>query len=337
MTKIEWTRGDDGSEGMSWNALRAEREIVREGRTITVSANHCEHVCEACRYCYADKGNARLGGLPFKPGHRKDYRFVVDQKKLLAPLGRGKPTRIFVESMSDLFGKWWPRHFLIQSYAIMALTPQHRYINLSKRPERRRQLLKDKATRKDVSDCAAAISRVHLGVDVQEVAITWPLPNVLEGVSIGDPADAEKFLPILGDTPAAMRGVSAEPLLAPVDFTNHCNGHYFFDSLRGSRWHDAPEGEGSPPEYFMPGLDWVIIGGESDPWGRARPFDLEWAWSIITQCRNASVPVFMKQLGSNPWSDGRPMHANPEGKYTDPTEWPERLRVRQFPAGLTLH
>src|SRR3954467_3279329 len=130
MTKIEWVRGEDGSDGVSWNALRAEREVERGGKMVTVSANHCEHVNEACRFCYSERGNYRLGGLAFKPGHRKDYRFFVDEEKLRAPLHRRKPTRYFVESVSDAFGEWWPVEFVDKLYAAMALTPQHTYINL---------------------------------------------------------------------------------------------------------------------------------------------------------------------------------------------------------------
>ena len=75
--------------------------------------------------------------------------------------------------------------------------------------------------------------------------------------------------------------------------------------------------------------DWVIVGGES---GRdARPFDIDWARSILRQCRVAGVSTFMKQLGANPYSDGRAMHSNPKGKYGDPAEWPPELRIREFP------
>ena len=141
MTKIEWCKSEDGREGESWNALRAVRNgIGPDGQPWSYSANHCEHVNEACRFCYAERGNRRLNGLPFKPGHRKDYTFVVDEKKLTAPLHWKRPRRVFVESMSDAFGEWWPDGFIDQLYAVMALTPRHTYINLSKRPDRRRAL-----------------------------------------------------------------------------------------------------------------------------------------------------------------------------------------------------
>jgi protein gp37 len=313
-TSIEWVRGADGSAGLSWNALRAEREIVRKGARVTVSAHHCEHVNEACRWCYADRTNARLGGLPFKPGHRKDYRFVIDRDKLLAPLKRRKPTRIFVESMSDAFGDWWPRNFVDQLYAVMALTPQHIYINLSKRPARRRQYLDDPETPKRIANEGVSIigamtlqradTRGYVqGADhgqpgerlYRNTLTAWPLPNVIEGTSVSDQPEADEFVPILLRTKATLRIVSAEPLLEPIDLTNHCNGHYFFDSLRGTRWHDDPD-HANPAEKYLPGLDGVIAGGESGP--RARIMHPDLPRTLRDQCADAGIPFFFKQWGA---------------------------------------
>jgi protein gp37 len=214
MTTIEWVRNSDGSEGMSWNALRAVR-IDENGKRR--SANHCEHVNEACRNCYADGLNARLGGLPFKPGHRKDYTFEIDERKLLEPLRCRKPTRIFVESMSDAFGEWWPDHFIDKLYAVMARCPQHTFINLSKRPERRRDYLAKPTKRNDIELAAERIGPSKGLAVSPKWCFRWPLPNVIEGTSASNQDEANEFGNSLFRTQAAIRVLSLEPLLGPID------------------------------------------------------------------------------------------------------------------------
>lgn len=299
-TAIEWVRGADGSKGMSWNALRAEREIERKGKRITVSANHCEHVNEACRFCYAEGLNARLGGLPFKPGHRKEYRFVCDEAKLLAPLRRRKSTRIFVESMSDAYGDWWPREFVDKLYAVMAPTPQHTYINLTKRPERRRQYLSDTSVGLPGLDVCTRVAQMMepLGFDEAPALLRrrWPLKNVIEGTSVSCQSEADEFRPSM-EAIAALgcpTVVSYEPALGPIDWTG---------------W-----------EF----LKWMISGGESGP--KARPSHPQWHRDTRDWCAQNGVAYHFKQWGE--WIDWRQAGAgqwsnrtrfdragNPRGKF----------------------
>jgi protein gp37 len=283
VTKIEWVRSHDGSEGMSWNALRAIR-IDEDGKRR--SANHCEHVNEACRFCYAEKLNARLGGLPFKPGHRKDYTFEIDEKKLLEPLRRKKPTRIFCESMSDMFGEWWPEEFIDQEYAVMGMAHWHTFINLSKRPKRRRDYLNSPTKRNDI-ELAAERIRASKGLAVSpKWCFQWPLPNVIEGTSVSCQEEADAFVPILLDTPAALRVVSAEPLLGPIDFRHNWQPEGIcIDWLKGCNGTEPP----------IPRIDWLIVGGESGP--SARPMHPAWARAIREQCKAAGVAFFFKQWG----------------------------------------
>jgi len=297
-TSIEWLLGADGSKGQSWNALRAEREIERKGKTITVSAHHCEHVNEACRFCYAGKGNFRLGGLEFKPGNRFRYRFTVDKEKLLAPLRRKKPTKIFVESMSDAFGEWWPTEFIDQLYAVMALTPQHTYINLSKRPERRRQYLDGPRRHNAIELAAEKVVRGPESLGGKHVLPRLPLRNVIEGTSVSNQAEADEFIPILLNTKAALRCVSCEPLLAPIDLTDipWGAGHVRYpesddisDGFDALRYVDASQGK----------LDWLITGGESGSKARGAP--RAWFASLRDQCKAAGVAYFHKQNGE--WID----------------------------------
>lgn len=130
--------------------------------------------------------------------------------------------------------------------------------------------------------------------------------NVWVGCTVEDNARARARLPVLAAIPAAVRFVSCEPLLEDVDL---------------SPWLSAG------------GVDWVIVGGESAQGGAAaRPFELEWAESIVTQCAAAGVPCFVKQMGSRPIANGLGLRlADRHGG--DPAEWPDWLQVRQFPAG----
>jgi protein gp37 len=285
MTKIEWVRGDDGSEGLSWNALRARPKVPKDPKFAGKTANHCEHVNGACKFCYAESQNPRAGGHAFIRQNRDLYTFEVDERKLLEPLKRKKPTRIFVESMSDAFGEWWPDHFIDKLYAVMALCPQHTFINLSKRPERRQKYL-------SLTRTVEAIYSLACKQD-ERVASRWqwPLPNVIEGISVSCQPEAVKDVPVLLATQAAIRCVSAEPLLGPIDFTaiKFDYGHGLFgDALK---WHHLPYQE--PRKY--PALDWVIVGGESGP--KARPMHPQWARDIRDQCKAAGVAFFFKQWG----------------------------------------
>jgi protein gp37 len=126
-----------------------------------------------------------------------------------------------------------------------------------------------------------------------------PLPNVWLGVSVEDQRRAEERLPILRQTNAVLRWASVEPLLESVD-------------LRA----------------WLAGLDWIVVGGESGP--DARPFDLAWARDVLSQCCDAGVPCFVKQMGSNPVESGEPFKLA-DRKGGDIEEWPANLRVREFP------
>lgn len=286
-TKIEWVKGEDGTEGLSWNALRAERTIERNGALTVVSANHCEHVNEACRFCYSERGNPRLGGLRFKPGHRKDYVFKVNEKRLLDPIRMRRPTRIFVESTSDTFGEWWPREFVDQLYAVMAICSQHHtFINLTKRPDRRRIYLADPEMPARVAKIAGDINERRAGhtrdeLTIRDELMCSPLRGVIEGVSVSCQDDADAFVPILLATRAHRRVVSAEPLIGPIDFLRYLN-------ILSQ----------DPLVVGEPSIHWIIAGGES---GRSdqnvRPMHPAWPRSIHDQCRTAGIAFHFKQWG----------------------------------------
>jgi protein gp37 len=170
----------------------------------------------------------------------------------------------------------------------------------------------------------------------------WPLKNVWLGVSVEDQRTADERIPVLLSLPAAVRWVSYEPALGPVRFER-------IESEDGEAWVNALTGWWSGNDTPWPSLDWIVVGGESGP--GARPFDLAWARSTISACREAGVPVFVKQLGAHPVvsvegalvarglypTDMGPAGRRPEPwhlddhKGGDPSEWPEDLRVREWP------
>jgi protein gp37 len=229
-TKIEWTDS-------SWNPIRA-----RNLKTSRVGW-YCEHATTGCEFCYAERLNIAFGtGLPFKPGHRNDVEIFLDEKMLTAPLRWKKPSMVFVCSMTDLFADFVRDEWIEQIFAAM-LETEHRFQVLTKRPERMNRWVKE---------WLAGIS-----------------PNLLEniwlGVSCERQEEADERIPLLLDTPATIRFVSAEPLLGPIDFT---------------RW--------------MDGISWIICGGESGPGNRL--MEPVWARSIRDQCNEAGVAFFMKQM-----------------------------------------
>lgn len=136
------------------------------------------------------------------------------------------------------------------------------------------------------------------------------LSNCWLGVSVEDQETADERIPWLLQTPAAVRFVSAEPLLGPIVFDQQVHLERRTKILTGAS---------------APRIDWVIVGGESGP--KARPCNVEWIRSIVQQCKDASVPCFIKQLGANVhgWC------AEITGKGGDPSEWPADLRVREWP------
>jgi protein gp37 len=214
----------------------------------------CTEVTPGCDNCYAKTFAERWRGTP---GHYFEQGFdvVLRPDKLTLPLTWRKPRRVFVNSMSDLFHDQVPDAYIAEVFAVMARTPRHTYQLLTKRHGRMRSLLNRPSFRGTIADAGEG----------------WPLPNVWLGVSVEDQARAELRIPALLDTPAAVRWLSCEPLLGPVDL------------FRNSRIDRDP------------GLDWVVVGGESGH--GARPMEPAWARSLRDQVTGAGVPFFFKQWG----------------------------------------
>lgn len=337
-TGIEWTH-IPGFKGETWNPVVG-----------------CEVISPGCTNCYAMRwAGTRMDGNPKTPHYAGTTMASkagpvwtgkvaqAGEKTLTAPLRWAKPRALFVNSMGDLFHESVPDAWIDRVFAIMALCPQHVFIVLTKRAERMREYFREA---RDCSDSVPARSRV-LGDEVVNVfadagipwngdwndrhsqamagAYRWPLRNVWLGVSVEDQARADERIPHLLATPAAVRFISAEPLLGPVDLERVGNlqsvtsafpelierlgRHMRPRQISGAQiealgrrcqattYYQTPDHMGGfevgPRPY--PRLDWVIAGGESGKGARAMHPD--WARGLRDQCKAAAVPFFFKQWG----------------------------------------
>jgi protein gp37 len=266
-TPIEWTDA-------SWTPIRARNAAGKLGW-------HCEHASAGCVNCYAASMNLRLGTrLPFKPGHRKDgdIELILDEKMLLAPLHWKRPRMIFVNSMTDTFADFVSDCWLWRMFAVMEACPQHTFQVLTKRSVRMRQFM---------PSAGPFVRKAAIDTMVQHYRglSQWPPSNVWLGVSCESQDWADKRIPDLLATPAAVRFVSLEPLLGAIDLTPWLK-HYTFPL------HNNRDGTG---RYEKAILDWVIVGGESGP--DARPMHPQWARDLRDQCQADGVAYFFKQWG----------------------------------------
>jgi protein gp37 len=236
---------------------------------------------------------------------------------LSRPLHWREPRCVAVQLLGDLFHEQVPFEFVAAVYGVIAATHRHRYILLTKRPERRLAFHRSvKIATNPLMGCEIQASRhVRFKPRKVEESVGWPLPNLIEGISVEDQNTLEQRWPVLRDTPAAARCISAEPLLGPLDFSGDI-------------------GAGIAP-------DWVIVGGDNHiSRARARPCNVQWIRDVVRQCRDAKVPVpvHVKQLGSKPITqpNGRDPNARPypitdrAGRIV--SEWPTNLQdAREWP------
>ena len=285
-SKIEWT-------DRTWNPVRG-----------------CSRVSEGCRNCYAERIAARFSAgqkedptncdpplceldpplsdktlgifegfaIRTPSGPRWTGKVELIESKLTEPLHWKKPQRVFVNSMSDLFHEALPDDAIGRVFAVMALCPHITFQILTKRPER---MLKFFAV-----DAAERVERI-LNRDYGCTMWTfkpkgdWPLSNVWLGCSVEDQATADARIPLLLQTPAAIRFVSYEPALGPISF------HGWIPFTRAAKEDSR--------------LDWIIAGGESGP--GARPAHPDWFRRVRDQCQVSGVPFFFKQRGNWTWDN----------------------------------
>lgn len=268
----------------------------------------CSKVSPGCAHCYAETlalnrlaGKPGYPGLPWTPANAAT-NVVLRPERLDQPLRWRKPRMVFVNSMSDLFHEQVPDSFIAQVFNVMAEAGQHTFQVLTKRPERMRDLLRSWDGQDDVLN----------GPDFK----LWPPSNVWLGTSIENRRYVGRA-DLLRETPAAVRFISAEPLLGPL----------VLDGV-------APDPEGGvirhwkdhKPQFYNPPLDltdidWLIVGGES---GKGhRPIREQWVEDLLRRCREEDTAFFLKQMGGH-----RPGSAL--------EDLPQQLRVRQWPATASL-
>ena len=269
----------------------------------------CSVVSPGCANCYAMRlAGGRLKAAPSRAGLTLPSRagpvwtgeVRFNRHWLDQPLRWRRPRRIFVCAHGDLFHEHVPNDWIDQVFAVMALAPQHQFLVQTKRAERVRDYLKlrspvDGSLSGRIIDAAADMLPSSDIRNLHWDFPQWPLPNVWAGVSVEDQCRADERIPLLLETPAAVRWISAEPLLARLTL---------------DRWIAGPalrKEEGAPS---APGLDWVVAGGES---GRgARPMHPAWPRLLRDECAKAGVAFFFKQMNKK-----------------DPI--PADLLVREFP------
>ena len=210
----------------------------------------CTPISSACDHCYARSIATRFTGTPSWPN---GFKVTCHPERLEQPLHWRKPGRVFLCSAGDLFHEDVPEAFIARVFARMAACRQHTFQILTKRPER---ML-------DIVNLACRAVPEH-----------WPLPNVWLGVTAENQEMVDARIPLLLQVPAAVRFVSVEPMLGPLDLLDY-----------------LPWGNNDPAAK----LDWVIAGGESGP--HARPMHPDWVRSVRQQCTAAGVPFFFKGWG----------------------------------------
>ena len=356
-TNIEWTDA-------SWNPI-VGCSIVSPGCT------NCYAMDVAARLLDGNDKAAHYAGTTTRAGNGAAIWTgkvaLAPDHILTQPLRWTKPRRIFVNSMGDLFHEAAPDDWIDRVFAVMALCPQHTFQILTKRPERMLQWFRERwqgqpehrisgrvtiaagkptGRKEQVQEaCWTLIADFDLAPPERDDLWTpdgslkamkwnWPLSNVWLGVSAEDQRRADERIPILLDTPAVVRFVSAEPLLGAINFHHvkrHEDGEVERTNWLSGSW-DTRDGDHYRYGHRLSRLDWVIVGGES---GRdARPFHLTWAFDLVEACAEARVPIFVKQLGAHVIDDT--YGAEPtcfklkDRAGGEPDEWPEELRVRKF-------
>ncbi len=274
----------------------------------------CTKVSQGCKNCYAERLAPKVFAgqtVPIvihEPAHNEQrgtrQRIFTDvlthPDRLDAPLHWKKPRRIFVNSMSDLFHEQVPDEFINFVFGVMAVAKQHTFQILTKRPERMLSYMSGFRSRgfgvdhdtyayrlacMATNDSHGYCPALHKWSGPMERE--WPLHNVWLGVSVEDQATADERIMLLQQTPAAIRFLSCEPLLGPIDLRPHF-GHRHDE-------HCPVPCDQVAGDAFGKGIHWVIAGGESGP--KARPSHPDWFRSLRDQCAAAGVPFFFKQWG----------------------------------------
>lgn len=287
-TSIEWTDA-------VWNPIRG-----------------CSRVSEGCRSCYAERVANRFKGpgMPYEgliaKGGQWNGNIKIVEDKLREPLSWIKPRMVFVNSMSDLFHESVPFETIAAIFSVMSVTTRHTYQILTKRPARMLEFF-DWAidfSYPDFPDDSRIVESWPFQEEWQPVnsnkggydncGPAIPYKNIWLGVSVEDQKTADERIPLLLKVPAAVRWISAEPLLESINLKDIATSlTEIMLPLAGITW-TAFEHETRVTEVHNK-LDWVVVGGETGV--NARPMHADWVRTIRDQCAEAGTPFFFKQWG----------------------------------------
>jgi protein gp37 len=291
---------------------------------------------------------------------RGDIKPFLDSTRFDEVLRRKKPRKYVWCDRTDIFGEWVPDAWIDQIAGMMWDAHWHTHIILSKHPERMQHYFASKDRAHSIACASHTLFQARdprkaaaVPVEAFVAALSLPLHNLWLGTSIENQATADERIPFLLQTPAAIRFLSAEPLLEAIDFRLDHQGipHGRWGEALGPCGYYCDEAVGHIDHRTR--IDQIICGGESGP--HARPCDLSWIEDIIAQCDTAGISCFIKQLGARPWMtdlrshEGFPAHIYSRTDTTgshpsayelhgfkskaaaDPLEWPAGIRVQEFP------
>lgn len=272
----------------------------------------------------AIRARALGASLPMSPQYDRPFSQVqLLPDRLVEPLHWQRPRGVFVDSMSDLFHPDVPDEYLDQVFGVMMLAPTHIFMILTKRPERMRDYLGSSLIGYPVElvvrwlEAASELAGPGATLPPAQMIAGGALANVWLGASVENQETADERLPLLAETPASIRFVSAEPLIDRINLGKHMWGPLATDQNRIERPHP----------------DWVIVGGESGDSKHRREMDPDWAREIRDHCYAASVPFFFKQSsGARPGKgtelDGETYHEFPRHPMVGSVDTPLVKRYR---------
>lgn len=261
-TNIAWTN-------YASNPIRARRKS--DGK----AGWWCTRVSTGCEHCYSEVLNRRWGNqIDYKAQNSDQIEFYLDEKELASWYKIPAGAMCFVCDMTDLFHEQIPDWMIEQVFTAMGHAYRVTFQILTKRPQRMLEIVPN----------LAIAGKKELSLAIK------PLPNVWLGVSVENQKAANERIPLLLRTPAAIRFLSCEPLLGPIDlgYAHPCG--YYCDEAVGHVDHDF-----WTPQHNTD-IKWVICGGESG--AKYRPMDLAWASSLRDQCELAGASFFYKQGAS---------------------------------------
>lgn len=277
-------------------------------------------------------------GVSWRPVNNDDPQRYTAQ--LAEPLQQHEPICYVVDSTSDPFHVNVPFKSIAAVLGVMAACPQHLFIIVTKHPKRMLEVITGVTTAECVLLACQALPRMYTQCFARTDVVLrkWPLPNVWLGVNIGAQVDVDANIPLLLRCPAAVRlvSVSVKPMLGPIKLTSYLGSRFFSDVVRyGCR---GVTGEPIHPDARLPQpsyIDWVVIDVECD--SSARPYNAPFIKDIVRQCSRTDTPCFVRRpdivvAGHEPDDASNLVQAHPYNHQgMKVAEWPEDLRVHQFP------